>query len=228
MGLLQAIEEWLNQKNCKPLVKIQGKSIDIGAIGAEYGDFKVNVGKIKVKDVALQSASRLLKFADGIQVINCKWSYRFNKGDPFLETIYFHQSLATMLIGVCEGIVAISVASNGKTDITKALEEWIEQANETIAVLRKIFQDAAQKHLSGAKIKGNKLQFKGKPKSDKEKAIRELNRQLSRLYGRKRLPRITSAKPQQPMDYKSMLKPTLNYLKLDEKKYYDMIDKFWK
>ena len=36
MGLLEALEEWLNQKNCKPLVKIQGKSIDIGAIGAEY------------------------------------------------------------------------------------------------------------------------------------------------------------------------------------------------
>jgi hypothetical protein len=72
------------------------------------------------------------------------------------------------------------------------------------------------------------MRFKGKPKSDKEKAIRELNRQLSGLYSRKRLPRITSAKPQQPMDYKGMLKPTLDYLKLDEKKYYDMIDKFWK
>jgi len=228
MGLLEALEEWLDQKSCKPLIKIQGKSIEIGAIGAEYGDFKVSVGKIKVKDVVLQSASRLLKFADGIQVIDCKWSYKFEKGDDFLEVIYFHQSLTTGLIGACEGIIAISEASNGKTDITKALEEWIQQANETIAVLRKMFQDAVQKSLTGAKIKGNKMQFKGKPKSDKEKAIRELNRHLSRLYRGKRLPRIMSGKLQQPMDYKEMLKPTLDYLKLNEKKYYDMIDKFWK
>ena len=82
MGLKEAIIGFLKRSECEKLIKYDERSLDIGALSAEYGGAKFSLADFKTSIEKVREASEIAMAMDDYQYDICKIANQYEKGDP--------------------------------------------------------------------------------------------------------------------------------------------------
>lgn len=82
MGLKEAIAGFLGRSECEKLIKYDERSLDIGALSAEYSGVKFSLADFKTSIKKVREASEVAMAMDDYQYDICKIASQYGKGDP--------------------------------------------------------------------------------------------------------------------------------------------------
>ncbi len=134
MDLPSAIRTLLSKSSCEKLIRYDGRTLDMGALGAELGGAKFNLASFKTSIEKVREASEAAMAMDDYQYEICKIASEYDKGDP--ERKQYNRWRVGALGLFASLRIALAALKEGESDpLKRKLESMIEDMQNFVRAI---------------------------------------------------------------------------------------------
>ncbi len=136
MNLKDALAKFLGKPECEKLIRYDGRTLDMGALGAELGGAKFSLASFKTAVEKLREASEAALAMDDYQYNVCKVAAEYDKGSPE-RTRYNKWRIGALGYFTSLRMTLAAMQSNPTEELRTELEAVIRDMHDFVRAIAK-------------------------------------------------------------------------------------------